>query len=325
VTAPAPYPPLELASRVGSLADAPDPFAYYDALGRAARDGLQAALPEDWQWDGKRVLDFGCGAGRTLRQWLPEAERARFTGCDIDVESVRWLQEHLSPPFTVLANDPEPPLALSAGSFDLIYALSVFTHLTGSWSRWLLELHRLLDDGGLLLATFMGPGIGEWVSGEPWDEERTGMFAFREGQSWDFGGPMVMHSEWWIAEHWGRAFDVIRVDPAGFSQVGDGPSQGIAVLRKRAVELTPAELEWIDPANQREASALARNLAFVQHEIAELRQGLDRLQAEHAPVGSELAELARLRQAYERVVGSRTWTLTAPLRSAAARARRLRG
>jgi SAM-dependent methyltransferase len=312
VTEPVPYPPLELAGRVGSLEGSPDPYRYYDALGRSARDGIKAALPAGWTWDGKRVLDFGCGAGRTLRQWLAEAERARFTGCDIDVESVRWLQEHLSPPLTVLVNDPDPPLDLPAGGFDLVYALSVFTHLTSSWSRWLLELHRLLDDGGLLLVTFIGPGIGEWISGEPWDEERTGMFAFREGQSWDVGGPMVMHSAWWIEEHWGRAFDVVRIAGEGFSQVGDGPSQGVAVLRKRAVELTPADLERIDPANEREAAALARNLDFVQREVSGLRAGAEQLEREYA----------RLSEAHRLVVGSRSWSLTEPLRRAASRVRR---
>jgi SAM-dependent methyltransferase len=322
LTGGVPYPPLELAGRVGTLEGIPDPYAYYNALGRAAREGLEEMLPDGWKWDGKRVLDFGCGAGRTLRHWLPEAERAEFTGCDIDDESIRWLQEHLSPPLTAVVNTSEPPLELPSPEFDLIYALSVFTHLTGTWSRWLLELHRLLADGGLLLVTFMGPGIGEWISGEPWDEERTGMFTFREGQSWDLGGPMVMHSQWWIAEHWGRAFDVLRISPAGFSQLGaDGLSQGIVALRKRDVELTPADLERIDPAEPREAPALARNLAYVQREVLDLREGLDRIGSEAAPAESELA---RLQQAYDRIVGSRTWTLTEPMRHAAARARRLR-
>jgi hypothetical protein len=177
----------------------------------------------------------------------------------------------------------------------------------------LLELHRLLDDDGLLLVTFMGPGIGQWVSGEPWDEDRTGMFAFKEGQSWDHGGPMVMHSSWWIAEHWGRAFDVVEIVPEGFAQGGgDGPSQGIVALRKRAVELTPADLERIDPAETREADALARNLAYVQREVTGLR----------AELAGERTQHERTEQARQVVVSSRSWRLTAPLRQAVARARR---
>ncbi len=45
------------------------------------------------------------------------------------------------------------------GSFDLIWAVSVFTHLAETWSAWLLELHRVLKPGGILLATFMGEGM----------------------------------------------------------------------------------------------------------------------------------------------------------------------
>jgi SAM-dependent methyltransferase len=315
-----PYPPLELASRVGTLEFADDPYGFYDALGQAARDGIESALPDDWSWDGKRVLDFGCGAGRTLRRWLPEAQRAQFSGCDIDAESIRWLDEHLSPPLQVFVNSPEPPLERPSGSYDLIYALSVFTHLTGSWSRWLLELHRLLADDGLLLLTFMGPGIGQWVSGEPWDEERTGMFVFKEGQSWDVGGPMVMHSAWWIEEHWGRAFEVLSIEPDGFSKVGDdGLSQGIATLRKRPVELTEADLERIDAASAlREARALARNLEFVQREVVGLRAEVTAERAQHTHLETEVA---RLELAHRNVVESQSWKLTAPLRRAAAAAR----
>ena len=35
------------------------------------------------------------------------------------------------------------------GAYDLVLAVSVFTHLTASWSAWLVELHRVLADGGL--------------------------------------------------------------------------------------------------------------------------------------------------------------------------------
>jgi SAM-dependent methyltransferase len=319
LTGPVPYPPVDLAGRVGAL-QGPDPYGYYDTLGRASRHSIAELLPDDWTWDGKRVLDFGCGAGRTLRHWLPEASKAQFSGCDIDSESVRWLQDHLSPPLTAFENGPEPPLERPESSFDLIYAVSVFTHLTTSWSRWLLELHRLLADGGLALITFIGPGIGEWASGEPWDEERTGMFVFREGEPWDSGGPMVMHSQWWIAEHWGRAFDVLRSDREGFAKVGDGISQGAVLLRRRDVELTPEDLERIDPSEPREAAALARNLAFVQREAVELRRMLEGTK-DRAPADEELA---RLRQAYDSVVGSKSWALTSPFRRAAAFARRLR-
>ncbi|MEA2368063.1 MAG: hypothetical protein QOH38_781, partial [Thermoleophilaceae bacterium] len=85
--------------RVGRAPEGTDPSAFYVERGRARRARVEAALPADWSWAGRRALDFGCGAGRVLRHFLPEAEEAEFWGCDIDGPSIEWLQENLTPPF----------------------------------------------------------------------------------------------------------------------------------------------------------------------------------------------------------------------------------
>ncbi len=54
-------------------------------------------------------------------------------------------------------NDEAPPLELDDDSFDLVWAISVFTHISDYWSSWLVDLHRILRDGGILLATIAGP------------------------------------------------------------------------------------------------------------------------------------------------------------------------
>ena len=139
------------------------------------RTSLLRLLPADWSFVGKRVLDFGSGAGRTLRHFATEAETAEFWGADIDEPSIAWMQENLSPPFHAWQSTINPPLGLEHGSFDLIYAISVFTHLTDNSIQWLLELHRLLKPDGLLIATFMGRWNSEWFAKEPWVEDRVGM------------------------------------------------------------------------------------------------------------------------------------------------------
>src|ERR1051325_7603490 len=164
-----PCPPLELANRGGSIERWPDPLDAYDRLGADTKRLLLELLPSDWSLAGKRVLDFGCGAGRTLRHFLDEAAHAEIWGADIDTPSIEWLQANLCPPLHVLRNDEAPPLALEPASFDLIWALSVFTHLTDQSSAWLAELHRLLKPDGLLVATYMGRWNGEVFTHEPWD------------------------------------------------------------------------------------------------------------------------------------------------------------
>ncbi len=141
---------------------------------------------------GKRILDFGCGAGRTLRHFVPEAERGEVWGADIDRASIEWLQENLCPPLNAVQCDVDPPLPFEDGAFDFAWAISVFTHLSGDSADWLLELHRVLGPGGLLMASYMGEWNSERIAREPWDEDRVGMNVLRHDWPWSIGGPMIL-------------------------------------------------------------------------------------------------------------------------------------
>ena len=74
-----------------------------------------------------------------LRQWSSTA----IVGVDIDRPAIEWAQKHF--PFGEFhVNDPEPPLDLPASSFDPIYAVSVFSHLSeDNHHAWLNELRRV--------------------------------------------------------------------------------------------------------------------------------------------------------------------------------------
>ena len=289
-----PRPPLELAQRVCSLEGKEDPLEAYEELGAEAKGSLLRLLPDDWSFEGKRVLDFGCGAGRTLRHFLSEAERAEFWGCDIDAASIDWLQAHLSPPLHALRNEAGPPLGLEHGKFDLIWALSVFTHLTDNSLPWLVELHSLLAPGGLLIASYMGRWNGGYFTHEAWDEDAIGRNVLRRDQSWELGGPVVLMSDWWIRAHWGRAFEILDVSPNVHGQTW-------VCLRKRDVPVTVEELER--PADDpREWAALSNNLRQVERDF------------ERA--------IAETKRHYE---GSSSWRVTRPLRAAGRLARRFSG
>jgi SAM-dependent methyltransferase len=297
----APSPPLELATRVFTVTGFnSDPMRAYEEMGAQTRQALERVLPDDWSFEGKRVLDFGSGAGRTLRHFLGEAESAEFWGTDIDRPSIEWLDANLCPPLHAWQAEHRPPLGLEHGSFDLIWAISVFTHLTDNSTAWLLEMHRLLKPGGLMIATFMGGQNYEYFAGEPWEPERVGRASMFHTRAWDDGGPVVFMSEWWVREHWGRAFEVVEIAP----QIHD---MSWAVLRKRDVELTDAELDA--PADYpKEYAAALNNLRLARKESLQLEQAL-------------AAERAKVHAEFEDTV---SWKVTRPLRALGASVRRRR-
>ena len=282
-----PQPPPELIHYVGhhDAARAADEF---ERFGRDYRAVILDLLPQDWSFEGRRVLDFGCGAGRVLRHFLAEAQVAELHGCDISGDAIAWLQRTMSPPLHVFRNDETPGLPVPDGHFDLIWATSVFSVLTDTWSGWMCELHRVLAEDGLLISTFVGEGGSQFVAREPWDEDRVGMNVLAYGVPWEAGGPMVMHSPWWIREHWGRAFEILELRP--LTPWGEG----MVLMRRRDTHPTPEELERIDPQDEREVLALRHNLRQVQREGVAVRE-------------AQAAQLSAFEQ-------SRSWRLTRPLR-----------
>ena len=101
------------------------------------------------------ILDWGCGCGRVMRHWagLP---RTSVFGCDINPKMIDWCEANLG--FAdVRVTGLEPPLPYADSSFDLVYAFSVFTHLTEALQHsWIRESLRVLKPQGYLLMSTMG-------------------------------------------------------------------------------------------------------------------------------------------------------------------------
>lgn len=111
-----------------------------------------------------KVLDFGCGCGRVLRYWK-DIDTTEFFGTDYNPELIQWARNNL--PFCDFStNKLDPPLAYPDNSFDLIYTLSVFTHLNeDQQNAWLVELKRILKPGGLLFVTLHGDYYQDQLEG----------------------------------------------------------------------------------------------------------------------------------------------------------------
>lgn len=111
-----------------------------------------AALGKELKPDSK-VLDFGCGWGRVQRVFWHEVDAHNLHGVDVDFTAVA-LCRNLGVPGSFSVIDPEGKLPFEDATFDLIYSVSVFTHLSlKSADRWMAELHRVLKPGGVISFT----------------------------------------------------------------------------------------------------------------------------------------------------------------------------
>ena len=183
---------------------------------RGAHDlarGLKAAGRDFASYE--RVLDFGCGCARVLRWVMGRAPRARLCGTDIDPEAIAWCRENV-PGVTFTVNDASPPLPYEEASFDLVYGISVFTHLDEPPQlAWLEELRRVLRPGGIALLTTHGPSLQEGLRPDQRAALRESGFAFvvsRTGRYKLDGLPdfyqTAFHTEDYVRRQWARFFEV---------------------------------------------------------------------------------------------------------------------
>jgi SAM-dependent methyltransferase len=102
-----------------------------------------------------QILDWGCGCGRVAR-FFTENYPGKLTGIDIDPDNVAWCAANLSGgAFQVCGLNP--PTVLPNENFDLIYGISVFTHLgVEDQFAWLAELARVAKPGAAVLVSVHG-------------------------------------------------------------------------------------------------------------------------------------------------------------------------
>jgi SAM-dependent methyltransferase len=121
--------------------------AYLES-GRAIAAGIQGMLRASGATEPADILEWGFSTGRVLRHWRDLAPSARLWGCDIDAEAIGWGWGNLWPPVRVFQCSPAARIALPDDSMDLVYGISVFTHIATEPEAWLMELRRITRPGG---------------------------------------------------------------------------------------------------------------------------------------------------------------------------------
>jgi SAM-dependent methyltransferase len=239
-----PIPPMRLRARVGNRSA----FDFLRA-GESCADALRTAARNHLQLDvatASRILDFGCGCGRTLRHFHP----LPVEGCDVDAVAIAWMQRHIGAE-RFAANRFDPPLPWFENTFDLVYSISIFTHLDEQSQRdWLRELARVLKPGGSALLTVQSEhalsmfledaiyssasmkqrlaayGSLEKAGGfifEPYDVDTARYFP---GVTKAYG--LTFHSTGYIERVWGEYFEVRGIDVGSVDGLQD-----VVALKKR--------------------------------------------------------------------------------------------
>jgi len=164
---------------------------------------------------------------------------------DVDDSAVAFLHGCF-PQVHATRNDYAPPLSYPDGFFDVIYSISIWTHLPLAMQRaWLTELRRVARAGALVLITTAGlKALRHWQHNDPeWRDvtpsilESEGV-VFRDYQSTldrakDLPGigklpyGLTVHSPSYIYKCWDLDFEVLHVAE------GVVDYQDLVVLRKR--------------------------------------------------------------------------------------------
>lgn len=185
------------------------------------------------------VLDFGCGCARLLGYFFRNNTKGKFTGTDIDGDAIAWAQFNYPDKARWDINDSKPPLPYPSQAFDVVFAVSVFTHFDEDLQfDWLQELHRILAVNGILICSMHGKPVWEQadLSSRNLRDAMSGNgYYFLQSNSGvrNLAGlpkfyQTAFHSEEYVRNSWGSHFHIID-----YSDGAIGNHQTAVVLRKK--------------------------------------------------------------------------------------------
>lgn len=132
-------------------------YSKYFYGGKEVAEWLKSHFKKHKNLKSINILDWGCGPARVVRH-LPEVVNndCKFYGTDYNKESIQWCQQNIKN-VNFSLNNLNPPLPYEDSIFDVIYGISIFTHLSESLHlEWLNELLRVTNKDGIIFLTTHG-------------------------------------------------------------------------------------------------------------------------------------------------------------------------
>ena len=184
-------------------------------------------------------FDFGGSSGRVFRHFHFQSTAWRVWSCDFKRTSVEWNLANFPAAITVFQGMYFPFLPIEDRTFNLISAMSVFTHIDETETSWLLELRRILKPGGIAIVTIHNEDT--WLNMpaelrvviEKCTPELAAMPTLPQGRSvstWRVDDPYrchTFHSNDYIRQQWARMLDVKEIIPEAFD------AQAAVILQRR--------------------------------------------------------------------------------------------
>ena len=184
-------------------------------------------------------FDFGGSTGRVFRHFYFQSTDWRVWSSDFKMTSVEWNLANFPSAITVFQGMYFPFLPIEDRTFDLVSAMSVFTHIDEIETSWLLELRRIMKPGGIAIATIhnedtwlnMPPELREAI--EKHSPELAALPELPPGRSvsnFCLDDPYrcnIFHSNDYIRTQWSRVFNVKEIIPRASG------AQAAVILEKR--------------------------------------------------------------------------------------------
>jgi SAM-dependent methyltransferase len=190
-------PPVDIHAMERSSASAGGSTYSADIIVEAARESRFELGPA------KAGLDFGCSSGRVVRLLAATYPDMEWHGCDPLGDAIDWARANL-PDIRFERSPQHPPLPYADASFDLVFAVSIWSHFgEGAALKWLDEMRRVMRPGGRLVFSTHGLHSIAHASAtrlrEPSQLEEIGIALYRDG--------------FWFADEFGSKGDHGLRDP----------------------------------------------------------------------------------------------------------------